>query len=167
MLHKETIVRRLYEDVLNGGDLESITHIISTGAVDHAPRSSSSLPIGSAHGLSDFLNELCDAFPDVHWVIEQMADDGDAVVVETSVRGSHHGEFRGIRAIGRQFTLRSIDILRIHNGKIVEHWGELDFVSLQGQLDARHATRVGSANEHPSSLSGESSYPPASGDRST
>lgn len=136
MSHEQNkaIIRQIYEEVLNAGNLDLARAVIAAEAIDHAPYSRSSLPIGGIDAIEDFLIELCTAFPDVYWTVEQIQVDTDKVVVRTSVSGSHHADFRGLRPLGRQFTLAAMDILRLSEGKIVEHWGELDMVSLQQQL---------------------------------
>ena len=42
------------------------------------------------------------------------------------MRGTHLGEFEGIAPTGKQVEVRAIDIYRITEGKIVEHWGHGD-----------------------------------------
>jgi len=50
--------------------------------------------------------------------------EGDLVVARKTWRGTHRGELLGIPATGKQVTLEVIDISRIRDGKIVEHWSE-------------------------------------------
>ncbi|HET7093444.1 MAG TPA: ester cyclase, partial [Thermomicrobiales bacterium] len=49
-------------------------------------------------------------------------------------RGSHQGDFFGIPATGREFAMTAIDILRIANGKVAEHWGNEDDLGMLSQL---------------------------------
>jgi predicted ester cyclase len=140
VLHQEmTTIHRLYEDVLNAGDLDLARELIAVKAVDHTSRASSSLPTASDVELTAFLDELCTAFPDVYWAVETITARGNTLVVRTAMSGSHHGEFRGLRPTGREFTLHSVDALRVSDGQIVEHWGELDVDGLQEQLGDRRA----------------------------
>ena len=131
---RKAIARRVYEDVLNAGDLELVRDVIAAEAVDHASHAQSSLPIGGGTVIGDFLMEICSAFPDVHWTIDHIQGDGDMVVIQTTMAGSHHAEFRGLPPRGRQFALAAVDTIRFNEGKIVEHWGELDLASLRQQL---------------------------------
>src|SRR5437016_5600749 len=89
------IVHQIYEEVLNAGNLDLARDVIAAEAVDHAPDSRSSLPIGRTDAIEDFLVEFCMAFPDANWTIDQMQVDGDTVVVRTTVSGNHHAAFRG------------------------------------------------------------------------
>ena len=47
---------------------------------------------------------------------------------------THNGEFMGIPATGKQVTIAEIHIVRIVNGKAVEHWGQADQLGMMQQL---------------------------------
>jgi predicted ester cyclase len=49
--------------------------------------------------------------------------DGDRVVHHSHVRAAHTGPLLGVPATGNEFEFHMIEIWRIENGKIVEHWG--------------------------------------------
>jgi predicted ester cyclase len=48
--------------------------------------------------------------------------------------GTHTGEFAGIPPTGRPFTIGGIDIYRLRDGLLCEHWHQLDQLSMLGQL---------------------------------
>ena len=52
--------------------------------------------------------------------------EGDRVAARVVMRGTHRGEFQGITPTGKRVEVRAIDMFRISNGKIVEHWGHAD-----------------------------------------
>ena len=54
-----------------------------------------------------------------------MAED-DRVAARVVMRGTHRGEFQGIGPTGKRVEVRAIDMFRVENGKIVEHWGHAD-----------------------------------------
>ncbi len=60
--------------------------------------------------------------------------DGDKVVARVTSRGTHRGAFRGIPPTGKPITVRGINIFRIANGKMVEHWGLTDRLDALQQL---------------------------------
>ena len=66
------------------------------------------------------------AFPDARIEVEDMITEGDKVTARVAMSGTHQGEFQGIAPTGIQVQVRAIDIFRIANGKIVEHWGHGD-----------------------------------------
>ena len=80
------------------------------------------------------------AFPDfradIHW---QLAD-GDRVTTYKTYHGTHKGEFFGIPPTGRRIQFETVDVMRVRNGKIAEHWGVANLFSLMQQLGAIPAT---------------------------
>lgn len=48
--------------------------------------------------------------------------------------GTHTGEFLGIAATGRTIEIETVDVLRVVNGKITEHWGVADLLKMMMQL---------------------------------
>ncbi len=76
------------------------------------------------------------AFPDVHLTIEDMFAEGDRITFRSTMRGTHQGVFQGIAPAGKHVTVSLIDIVRVENGQIVEHWGGPDLFDLLQQLGA-------------------------------
>lgn len=74
------------------------------------------------------------AFPDLRFTIETLVAEGDLVVFHCTLRGTHEGTFAGYPATGRRMTIGLIDIVRIHAGRFVEHWGGPDLFGLYRQL---------------------------------
>jgi steroid delta-isomerase-like uncharacterized protein len=119
------LVRRIYEEILNEGNLGLADEIIAADAVDHAPDHRSSLPTAGPEDLQKFVHGFCAAFPDAQWEIEELIAVDDTVVVRTTVTGTHLDTFLGVPPTGDEMTMTGIDIVRIAQGKIVEHWGTL------------------------------------------
>ncbi len=74
------------------------------------------------------------AFPDGHMTIEDMLAEGDKVVTRKTFHGTHQGEFMGIPPTGRQVAIQVIDIVRVVEGQVVEHWNAVDNLGLLQQL---------------------------------
>ncbi len=74
------------------------------------------------------------AFPGYELIAEDMISEGDKVVVRSTMRGTHQGDFNGIAATGKTVNVSVMLIYRIHNGKIVEHWMNADSLGLLQQL---------------------------------
>jgi len=56
------------------------------------------------------------------------------VVADKNFRGTHQGEFMGVAPTGRQVEFAVIDILRLDQGKVVEHWAVQDRLALMQQM---------------------------------
>jgi steroid delta-isomerase-like uncharacterized protein len=119
------LVRRVYQEILNEGNLGLADEIIAVDAIDHAPDHLSSLPTAGPEDLQKFVHTFCAAFPDAQWEIEDMIAVDDTVLARTTVTGTHLDTFLGIPPSGDEMTMAGIDIVRIAQGKIVEHWGTL------------------------------------------
>ena len=74
------------------------------------------------------------AFPDMGGAVEDVVAEGDKVVVRFSGTGTHQGEFFGIPPTGKPIKSTGINIFRIEDGKIVEHWNNADDLGVMQQL---------------------------------
>ncbi|HLX55642.1 MAG TPA: ester cyclase, partial [Ktedonobacteraceae bacterium] len=74
------------------------------------------------------------AIPDLTFAIDDLFAEGDRVVFRITLRGTHQGVFMGAAPTGKQITVTAIDIARLEDGKIVEHWGEMDMLGMMQQL---------------------------------
>jgi predicted ester cyclase len=127
----KVLLRRFYDEVINKKNLTAIDEFIDPQMVDHA------LPPGMPSGIEgqrQFLSMYSTAFPDTHFTVEDMIEEGDKVVVRLSVSATQQGAFMGLPPTDMHVRLTGIDIMRIAGGKIVEHWGEMNMLSMLQQL---------------------------------
>ena len=68
--------------------------------------------------------------------VEDQVAEGETVVTRMTLRGTHHGAFRGIPPTGKQIAVSLIGIDRFKNGKFAEQWSQLDNLGLLQQLGA-------------------------------
>ena len=78
--------------------------------------------------------EFCAAFPDATHSIDDLIAENDRVVLRTTARATHRGEFQGVPGSGRRVEFTGLVVYRIADGKIAESWGEIDFLRLMRQL---------------------------------
>ena len=74
------------------------------------------------------------AFSHSHIDVEDIIVEGDKVVARVTASGTHQGEFMGIAPTGNRVEFSAIDISRIAEGKIVEHWSNSDQLGMMQQL---------------------------------
>lgn len=82
---------------------------------------------------------VAEALPDLTVEVQLMVAEGDLVAVRSIMRGTHRGELMGVPPSGRRVAIDGIDILRVVDGRIVEHWGltnVLGFLEQSGRLAA-------------------------------
>jgi predicted ester cyclase len=76
------------------------------------------------------------AFSGLHHTFEDQLAEGDKVVTRFTLSGTHTGAFQGIPPTGKAVTIPAIVIDRFAEGKLVEHWANLDMLGLLQQLGA-------------------------------
>lgn len=126
-----TLARRFNEEVFNQGNFDAIDMLFSPDYVNHtAPQG---IPAGN-EGTRMFAAMFRGAFPDGHITADDVMADGDLVYFRWTATGTHEGAFSGIPATGKAIRFTGMDIVRVANGKIVEHWDEVDRFGLLRQL---------------------------------
>ncbi len=120
----KAIARRVYE-IVSTGDFGRTTEIVDQDAPDNEL-----LPDDPPAKLIDTFKETFSearaGFPDLSVTVEDVMAEGDRVTARVVMRGTHQGEFQGLAPTGKRVEVRAIDMFRISNGKIVEHWGHAD-----------------------------------------
>jgi predicted ester cyclase len=121
--------RQAIERGWNQGDLAAIDELFADDFIEHqagiAP---------GREGVKGSIRFLHTAFPDLHLTVEDAAADGDRAWFRIGAVGTHAGPFGEIPATGRRFRIDVIDIVRVVDGRIVEHWGVADRTSLAQQI---------------------------------
>jgi predicted ester cyclase len=129
------LIKRFYEDVIADGDLTLIDELTTEGLVDHE-EGLPGQPSGR-EGVKYFVSAMREAFPDIRPTsVEPMLADGDLEAARVILTGTHQGEFLGVGATGTTVEFESIDIIRVENGLVAEHWGVGDTLGLMQQLGA-------------------------------
>jgi len=109
-------------------------------ALDEVLASDLQLQIGTAHlnreQTKDFIRTFYAAFPDYTHTPEEILAVGDRVVLRTTNRATHTGDFQGIAPTERRISFGQIAIYRMVDGKIAEVWEEADLFGLLQQLGA-------------------------------
>jgi steroid delta-isomerase-like uncharacterized protein len=130
MEKNKQVALRFYEEVCNKHDVDLLDELAVENYDEHDP-----LPgqgTGRA-GLKDRVNALINGL-DPHFTIEDVIAEGDKVMVRWTNSGTNSGDFLGIPATGRSFTIGGIDIYRLEGGKLAEHWHQVDMLGHMQQL---------------------------------
>ena len=125
------VVARKCNELLNAKNLDGALALLGSDYVEHS--SAPGLPAG-IEGVRMFFGMMMAAFPDFHGTNLDLIAEGDKVVTYTSVEGTHAGPFMGVPPTGKHVKFTTLDIIRCANGKVVEHWGEVDNLGLMQQL---------------------------------
>ena len=78
------------------------------------------------------------ALTDLEVVTQDLVSEGDRVVAHTHFRATHSGELLGVAGTGRRLDFHSLEMWRVQDGKLVEHWGGMrESARLHEQLTER------------------------------
>jgi len=123
--------RRFYETVFQPGAIDTASQFIADGFVDHAPWPGQP---PTRDGFEAGALEMYRAFPDLAIRPVKLFEEDARVAAVVRISGTHHGEFMGHAGTGRAFEIDAVDILRIEDGKLAEHWGVIDVGQMLAQL---------------------------------
>ena len=118
-----------YVAAVNAHDTTSFPEIHTESYIQNSGRS----PSGLAAQIENFRG-IFGRMPDVQTRVEDRIIGGDKVVARMTLSATHTQPLLGVAPTGRRFTLRTIDIWRVENGKFAEHWDIVDYPGLQKQL---------------------------------
>lgn len=137
----KAIVRRFVEEIFNRGNMSVADELMAPDFVEHEE-----LPPGiprDREGVKQMTTMMRSAFPDFKATIEDIIAEGNKVVIRMTWSGTQKGEFMGIAPTGKSVSIGVIDIIRIADGKLVEHWGQMDSMGMMQQLGAIPAPEAG------------------------
>ncbi len=131
MADNKDVIRRFTEQVLNEGRFEQMDELVREDFVELDPLPGQSQ--GRA-GLQEVIRQMRGAFPDMHWVIEEMIGEDDKVCTRFTWTGIHRGPFMGVPATMRSVTVKGVVIDRLHSGKMADSRILMDTLGLMQQL---------------------------------
>jgi steroid delta-isomerase-like uncharacterized protein len=120
-----------FAETLTNHDLDAFAELLDQNYVNHN-RYADPGKDGSVAMFADFL----EAFEDFRVEVNDVVDAGETLVARYTYRGRHTGTFLGVPASGAQIELHSIDIWRVRDGRLQEHWDELNTLEFFQQIRA-------------------------------
>jgi predicted ester cyclase len=150
------IMRRFQEEVFNAHDwsIETVSKYVGEDFIDHTYRP------GDQPGREGYANRLAGwqrAFGQALQENVALIGEGDRVAVLCDQKARHTGEFMGVQPTNRDITIPGLEVFRLKDGKIVEHWSIYDFLSTAEEIGAnivlapRLSYQVPSSTEIPGS----------------
>jgi steroid delta-isomerase-like uncharacterized protein len=131
MLHEENkaVVRGFFA-ALDDQDLETVGDLLAS---DYRLHFDGNPEMDRAAGIG-FFGAFLAAFPDIRHQVQDQLSEGDRVATRIMVRGTHREEMMGIPATGHEIAISAINIVRVVQGKIAEHWVNSDSLGMLVQL---------------------------------
>lgn len=118
--NKDT-VRRLVDEVLNGGRLDVIDELYAPELADEAKA---------------WIAPFQRSFPDMRMEVIELVAEGDLVVGRFTCSATHTGNWLGNAPTGRRFEgIDEVSFFRFQDGRIVHSWGIEDNLARLTQLE--------------------------------
>jgi steroid delta-isomerase-like uncharacterized protein len=127
----KAVIQAFLEDVINQGRLERANDLVKEDFVELDPLPGQEQ---GREGLKAVIHALRSAFPDMHWVVNEMVAEGEKVVTRFVWTGTHRGVFLGIPATGNRVEVKGVVIDRLENGKMADSRILMDTMGLMQQL---------------------------------
>jgi predicted ester cyclase len=127
--HTKGLVRRYYDDVLNGRNLDAVGDYFADERMVE----------GIRRGCFSYFV----AFPDLHISLDELIEEDGSVFVRSTMTGTHDGEYKGIPPTGRQVAAESAEVYRVEGGRFVGYWCLANVAGLMRQITDEQV--VGSA----------------------
>jgi predicted ester cyclase len=122
---------RFVTDVVNPGRWDEINQYLDPNGVDHLVPPG--FP-GGSEGTKQVLPMLHAAFPDLHYKVEETLVEGDLLTQRVTGRGTMKRSLFGMPPTGKQAEWLELHIVRVKDGRMVEHWGNVDQMSMLVRL---------------------------------
>jgi steroid delta-isomerase-like uncharacterized protein len=130
------LIRRFVEELWNERRLDVADAIFAKDCVTHQLRSGApadAVPRGP-QAIKEHVAGWISSFPDLRFSVEQMLSEGDRVVMQLRMEGTHQGAWMGIPASGKKIQIGMFTVHRVAQGKIVEDWVLVESLGFLQQL---------------------------------
>jgi len=133
---RNRIVASRWIDAFNARDDAGEAAARTADYIAHAPESIQTAAL-DGDAWVEFLGVFVEGFPDLHLeVLDSSADDG-MTAQRILFTGTHTGPFRGLPPTNRRVRFSGLEINRMVDGKVAEHWFQFDAITLFEQLGLR------------------------------
>jgi hypothetical protein len=119
-MENKKIIKYFYETVVSQNVIKEIPKYISEDCVLRIGEKI--LPLG-VNGMKQHLLDIRKTYPDYTIKILHQYSEGDYIISEFIMEGTHKGEFIGIKPTNKRLVFTGVDIDKIKDGKIIEHSG--------------------------------------------
>ena len=127
-----TVLRRLIDEGFSQGDLDVCDEIVADNVVEH--QSFGPDHADGPEGVKAVIRSLRAAFSDFRLEVQDLVVEGDVAWSRNAGSGTNDGPFMGNPPTGRRMRIEVYDVVRVRDGKIVEHWGVPDRLGALFQL---------------------------------
>jgi len=129
----KAVINRFDQACIVHNDEQVLNELVADDIKNHAA------PEGAPNGKGSFrhfLNLLHNGLSDIKVEVLLQVAENDFVITRKTIGGLHTGNFMGVPQTGKPFVFEAIEIIRLENGKYVEHWVQSDLSEQLGSISA-------------------------------
>ena len=119
--HNKANVVRFNREFIEQGNMNSFKELVANDVINHS--APSGMPNGPESMIYFIIEVLRKGFPDIQVEILDQIAEGDKVTTRKAMKATHTGNFMDIPASNKSVIINVIDIIRLRDGKYIEHWG--------------------------------------------
>jgi predicted SnoaL-like aldol condensation-catalyzing enzyme len=123
------LVQRIFDEVVNKGNLDAVDELMAEDYVDHGPMGDM-----GRDAFKGLVGQYRAAVPDLHCEVSHVIAEGDTLGWLVRATGTHTGDQLGFPATNKSFDTLSANIGRVRDGQAVEHWAEQGMFAMLMQL---------------------------------
>lgn len=116
-------IKYFYEVITSNGLINEVENYVSTDCTTRVGEKSYYVGI---EGMKEHIAAVRQTYPDLKMTVIQQYSDGDYIISEFIVEGTHKGEWLGMKPTGKKLTFTGVDVDKVINGKMVEHSGAMN-----------------------------------------
>jgi steroid delta-isomerase-like uncharacterized protein len=127
--NNKKLVETLCKSVFQNHDFSRLDEIMRDDYIQHNEDAAQ-----GKVGFIKFHEHFFEAMPDFTYTVRKIVAEGDTVILYATVTATHQGEWLGNPPTGNKLNFDTVDIFRIEDGKIAEHWDVADTLKLFTQV---------------------------------
>ena len=124
------LVKRFVDEVLASGRVDAIDELVAPDFVSHTW----DMTDAGRDKLKATTPQMHARLTDVEMTVDDLVAEGDRVVARLTSSATPTGDFMGMPAAGKRYSIGEMHWFRLRDGQIVEHWHQMDGLGLQRQL---------------------------------
>ena len=129
----KALVRRFVDEIFVHGDKAAVDELVADDFVAHTWPSASG---NAKQDLKGAIDRVGKGLADVEFTVDDLIAEGDRVAVRLTSAATQVGTFMSLPPSGKRYSIEEIHWFRLRDGKVVEHWHQMDQMGLMKQLGA-------------------------------
>ncbi len=122
----KNLIRRYIEDIINTGNVSTIEQYLGKEYTEVFE--GKRYPIG-IEGAKEHVHGVRQVYPDLTLTVDHQIAEGEWIATSITARGTHTGDWMGIKPTGKLLTYTGVNVNRVVNGKIVDHGGAANMLA--------------------------------------